>query len=109
MKRILAVGLLIASVGAGRLLAAEQTWTGTISDSQCGVIHEGEINEHDCTLRCIQIGFEYVLVTDAKVLKISNQKFAGLSARAGQKVKVTGELKGDAIAVSKIETVSSSK
>jgi hypothetical protein len=109
MKHFLQVMLVIifASVPIGA--ADQQIWTGTISDSQCGTNHEGELNETDCTLRCIQLGFRYVLVADGKVLKIENQGFADLKAHAGHTVKVTGELKGDTIIVSKIEMPAKSK
>ena len=82
MRQLLALILVMIWGGAGAPVADQQTWTGTISDSQCGINHEGELNETDCTLRCIQIGFKYVLVADGKVLKIANQDFADLKANA---------------------------
>ena len=109
MRQLLALILVMIWGGAGAPVADQQTWTGTISDSQCGINHEGELNETDCTLRCIQIGFKYVLVADGKVLKIANQDFADLKPNAGRNVKLTGELKGDTITVSKIETPAKSK
>lgn len=109
MKHILQVMLVIIFASALIGAADQQIWTGTISDSQCGVNHEGELNETDCTLRCIQLGFKYVLVADGKVLKIANQDFADLKAHAGHTVKLTGELKGDTITVSKIEMPAKSK
>ena len=107
MKRLLIAATI--TLFTAPAFAATGTWTGTISDSQCGINHEGELNETDCTLRCIQIGFKYVLVADGKVLKIANQDFADLKAHAGHNVKLTGELKGDTITVSKIETPAKSK
>ena len=44
-----------------------------------------------------------MLGADGKVYVIANQDFNVLEARAGQKVKLTGELKGSAITVSKID------
>ena len=38
MKPILAIGLLLVLV-APTIVAAEQTWTGKISDSMCGAKH----------------------------------------------------------------------
>ena len=46
---------------------------------------------------------EYVLVVDGKVFQIANQDNKDLATHAGHHVKVTGELKGNAITVSKIE------
>jgi hypothetical protein len=85
------------------------TWTGQISDSACGMTHAKMMAEHknlktdkDCTLACIKAGSKYVLVSDGKVYKISNQKLAALKTNAGETVEVTGTMKGDTFTVSKI-------
>jgi len=89
--------------------AAEQTWSGKISDSACGAKHEeaaegqGVMADRDCTQACIRGGSKYVLVVDGKVFQIANQDNKDLATHAGHAVKLTGELKGDAITVSKIE------
>src|SRR3954468_18911371 len=89
--------------------AAEQTWTGKISDSACGAKHEeaaegqGVMADRDCTQACVRGGSKYVLVVDGKVLQIANQDNKDLATYAGHTVKMTGELKGNAITVSKIE------
>jgi hypothetical protein len=89
--------------------AAEQTWTGNISDSACGKKHEeaGENNgvmpDRQCTQACVRGGSKYVLVVDGRVLQIANQDNADLATHAGHTVRMTGELKGNAITVSKIE------
>jgi hypothetical protein len=44
-----------------------------------------------------------VLVVDGKVIQIANQDNKDLATHAGHAVKMTGELKGNAIVVSKIE------
>jgi hypothetical protein len=91
-------------------VAAEQTWTGKISDSACGAKHEeaaegqGVMADRDCTQACIRGGSKYVLVLDGKVFQIANQDNKDLATHAGQAVKMTGELKGNAITVSKVET-----
>jgi hypothetical protein len=90
-------------------LAAEQTWTGKIADSACGAKHEeaaeneGVMPDRDCTQACVRGGSKYVLVVDGKVLQIANQDNKDLATHAGHAVKLTGELKGNAITVSKIE------
>jgi hypothetical protein len=48
-------------------------------------------------------GSKYVLVVDKQVYQIANQTFADLAKHAGHAVKLTGELKGNTITVSKIE------
>jgi hypothetical protein len=89
--------------------AAEQTWTGKISDSACNMKHEsGQENvpappDKDCTLNCVRGGSEFVLLVSGKILKFANQKDPALTTFAGDNVTVTGELKGDVITVSKIE------
>ena len=109
MIAFIALVLLMTASGAATGIADPQSWTGTISDSQCGINHEGELNEADCTKRCIELGFKYVLVSDGKILQIANQDFADLKPQAGKNVKLTGELKGDTITVSKIETQAKAK
>ena len=100
-----AAALLIAQAGA---FAAEQTWTGTISDSACGVKHEeaveneGVMADRDCTQACVRGGSKYVLVVDGKVVQIANQDHKDLATHAGHLVKMTGEMNGAAITVSKI-------
>ncbi len=90
-------------------LAAEQTWAGKISDSACGAKHEeaaegqGVMADRDCTQACIRGGSQYVLVVDGKVFQIANQDNKDLATHAGHVVKMTGELNGNAITVSKIE------
>ena len=89
--------------------AAEQTWTGQISDSLCGAKHEeaaegqGKMPDRDCTLACVRGGSKFVLVSDGKLLQIANQDLEDLQTHAGHKVTLTGELKGESITVSKIE------
>jgi hypothetical protein len=103
---IAAAGILLATTGAS---AAEQTWTGNISDSACGAKHEeaaegqGKMPDRECTQACVRGGSKYVLVVDGKVFQIANQDSKDLATHAGHTVKLTGELKGNAITVSKID------
>jgi hypothetical protein len=91
--------------------AAEQTWTGQISDSLCGAKHEeaaegqGKMADRDCTLACVRGGSKFVLVADGKMLQIANQELPDVKTHAGGHVRITGELKDNAIVVSKIEPV----
>ena len=109
MNRILASGAI--DVGMVSLLSGQghQTWTGQISDSLCKNKHEeaaegaGKMSDRDCTLACVKGGSKFVLLVGDKVYQIANQDDKDLQTHAGHKVNVTGELKGDAITVSKIE------
>ncbi len=104
----LAAAFLAATVGGGTLSAAD-TWTGKISDSMCNADHGANggtmAKDHQCTLDCVKNGAQYVFVNgkDDKVYKIANQKFEGLPIHAGHTVILTGELKDNAITVTKIE------
>ena len=90
--------------------AAEQTWTGQISDNMCGADHSAMAHDgkkadpHECTLACVKGGGKYVFVSEGKVFEIANQNFGDLSEHAGHSVKLTGNLDSDgkAITVSKL-------
>ena len=87
---------------------SEETWTGKISDSQCAEHHEqGEgvekMTDAQCTVACIRGGSKYVFVSEERVFLISNQDYPDLAKLPGIEVRLTGELKGDAITVGKIE------
>src|SRR5262245_3040043 len=85
--------------------ATEQTIAGTISDAACGRSHAGmpkPLSDRDCTLECASKGTQYVLVTDARIYKLTGHA-ADLKAAAGASAKITGEVAGDAIRVTKVE------
>ena len=95
---------------AGSASAAVKTWTGKISDSMCGATHskmaaehgKAKVSDHDCTMACVKNGGKYVFVSAGKVYNIENQDFAAVAEHAGHTVKMTGEMTGDSIKVSKI-------
>lgn len=113
MKRMCLFIGMIFMLTAITSLAAEQTWTGKISDSKCGISHKAmehggqKLNDHDCTLACVKGGAKYVFVNKGKVFDIENQDLAGLEEHAGHAVKLTGELQADkkTIKASKVEMV----
>ncbi len=89
--------------------ASQQTWTGNISDSNCGASHKAamehggkKMTDAECTKACVKAGAKYVFVHEGKVIPISNQDFAGLEEHAGHTVHLTGELTAGNITVSKI-------
>jgi hypothetical protein len=109
MKKVLATSLFVLLFTATASLAADQTWTGQISDSSCGHSHKSmiehsgkKLTDRDCTLACVKAGGKYVFVVGGKVYNIANQDFAGLEEHAGHKVTLTGQASGDTITVSKI-------
>jgi hypothetical protein len=91
--------------------AAQQTFTGRLSDSACAATHQSraasaQLTDRACLLACINALAKYVLVdSEGQVLPIANQDAMGLPLYAGRPVKITGERKGDAIVVSKVEAI----
>lgn len=109
LVKIWIVALLVMTVGAISMSAAEQTWTGKISDSNCGAMHKSAaehggkaMTDRQCAQACIKGGATYVFVNDSTVYKIENQDFAGLPVHAGHTVTLKGEMKGNTINVSSI-------
>lgn len=94
---------------ASPALAADKTWTGKISDAKCNGKHAKAEHgaqadsDHDCVTKCVEGGSKYVFVAGGKTYQIANQDFADLKAHGGHTVALTGEMKGDAITVSKVE------
>jgi hypothetical protein len=104
MKLVLSLAATLA-MGTMGLLGADQSWTGTISDSMCGASH-GSTPAKQCTTGCVKKGAKYVVVVGDKVYSITNQDAPGLAKYAGDSVKVTGSMSGDAITVKKISKAS---
>lgn len=101
--------LRIATIAAATLfaacmtMAADGTWTGWISDSQCGVKGANK-DAGDCTTKCVkEHGAKYVFVNDAdkKVYAIDAQDKA--AAHAGHHVTVKGTVNGDTLKLSSID------
>ena len=110
---LIGLSLVLAASTAG---AAEQTLTAAVGDSHCGKsAHPTEfrgkkISGRDCIVGsedgvvpgCLAHGAKYILVAGDKVYQVSNQDFAGLRSHAAQIVRVTGEVVGDTIAITRI-------
>ena len=99
------ISVVVSMVIATTAFAADQTWTGAISDKMCRADHKkmgGTHSDRDCTLACARGGAPYILVADDKVYQLTNRD-AELKAHAGHTVNLTGQLKGDTIRVSKVE------
>ena len=104
MKSVIIVAAMSVLTTTG-VFAAEQTWRGVISDKMCGANHKSmgaKMANRECTQACAKDGTPYVLVADGKVYQL-NSHDADLRTHAGHAVNLTGELRGDAIRVSKIE------
>jgi hypothetical protein len=104
MKKVLL--LVVAAVFVSSGVARAETWKGVIGDSHCGAKHSEErgTDHSACVSTCVdKKGGKYVFVAKDKVFAIANQDFADLKAHAGHVVMLSGEMKGDAITVSKVE------
>ena len=113
MRKIMLAAAIVV-MGASGAFAADQTWTGKISDSKCGAKHAAgehgkKMTDRACTEACVKGGAKYVFASKGKVYQIANQDDADLAAHAGHTVKLTGEMKGDSITVSKIQMPKGSK
>ena len=81
--------------------AADETYTGTVSDSHCAAKHATASDAAaTCVEKCVSGGAKYVLVSKGKVYQLDPQdKFQGMGGKA---VKVMGSLTGDTLAVSSV-------
>ncbi len=97
--------LLFAGLTGISALAADKTITGKVSDSMCGAKHQMTGNDASCTHECVKGGSKYALVVGDKVYTLETTDKAALdklNELAGASVKVTGEVKGDTIAVKSV-------
>jgi hypothetical protein len=102
--------VLVGMLGAVISFAADQTWTGQVSDSMCGAKHNTaaehggkKMSDRDCTLACVNDhSAKYVFVSGGKVYDVGNQNLAALREHAGHTVVLTGEMSGNTITVSTI-------
>jgi hypothetical protein len=93
---------LLLGIGANPAWAADTTMTGKVSDSMCGAKHQMAGNDASCTHECVKGGSKYALVVGDKVYTLETTDKAALdklSDLAGASAKVTGEVKGEVIAV----------
>src|SRR5213082_2395120 len=93
-----------ATLFAGTLaMAADGSWTGWISDSQCGVKGANE-KAGECTTKCVkEHGAKYVFVNDAdkKVYVVDAQD--KVADHAGHHVTVKGTVKDETLKQANID------
>jgi hypothetical protein len=73
-------------------LAADKTFTGTVTDTMCGASHKGMNmgNDPQCVAECVKGGDKYALWDGSTVYVLSDQK--GAAPFAAKKVTVKGTL-----------------
>lgn len=101
-KLAYAGGVLLLVAGLSLAAGKTQTFTGEIGDSMCGLKHTMGDNAKDCTEECVKGGAKYILsdTVHGKVYQLSDQEAA--KKYPGEKVTVTGTLKGENIEVTSI-------
>lgn len=72
--------------------------TGFIGDDHCGT--KSGPDHAECAKSCVKNGHKPVLIVGKKVYAISNPE--KLDDLVGEKVDVTGEVKGDTITIEKV-------
>ena len=104
--------LVLLACATASPVAAQQTFTGRITDNLCKTSHRSKAaansqTDRQCVIECLKALAKYAIVLDAdhEVVPIANQDAMGLPFYADRLVKVTGERKGDALVISKIEAV----
>ena len=109
MKQVMMITALTLFTATGAF-AATGTWTGKISDSMCGLSHKTMIAQSGgklktdaaCTEGCVKAGAKYVFTSGGKVYTLTNQDEQGLALNAGKTVRLTGDMEGTTITVSKV-------
>jgi anti-sigma factor RsiW len=90
--------------GAGVAFAAH----GLITDGRCagGHAHNGpalrDVSGGHCVRRCVEMGAQYVFVSQGVVYSIRNQDFADLAHLAGQDVQLVGNVRQKVLTVSQM-------
>jgi hypothetical protein len=107
-KKSVMLLVLALSLCSWAMAAPAKSWTGTVSDSNCGVKHAAASDKAaECVKSCVAKGGKYVLVSKGKVYQLDAQdKFADF---AGQSVKVTGTAAGMDITVASVEAAPAKK
>jgi len=87
---------------AALTMAADGTWTGYISDSNCGAKGAND-KARECTIKCVKGGAKYVFVNDAdkKVYVVDAQD--KVADHAGHHVTVKGTVDGGTLKLESIE------
>jgi hypothetical protein len=103
MKARFSIVIAVALFAGVLAMAADGSWTGYISDSQCGVKGAND-KAGECTTKCVkEHGAKYVFVNDAdkKVYVVDAQD--KVAAHAGHHVTVKGSVDGETLKLTSID------
>ena len=104
MRNVLMSGLLAGSLlaGAALLRAQDQTLTGVVSNTHCGLKHSApSASDASCVKSCVGRGASYALVVGDKIYTLEGGK-TDLEKLAGLKASVSGHVDGTTVHVSKV-------
>jgi hypothetical protein len=102
MKQMFACLMILTALCAIPAMAATTTLTGVITDDMCGKKHmmEGK-SDAECTHACAKSGAKLAMLSEGKVYVLAGNT-SEVSALAGKKATVSGELKGRTLTVNSI-------
>ena len=106
---ILSGGMLFAQSGKASKGAAKGgpagaiTISGVVSDAMCGAKHMmKDKSAAECTRECVSKGSKFALVSGDKLYTLEGHE-AELDKYAGQRVTISGTLKGETITVNAVK------
>jgi hypothetical protein len=102
MKKTFGSLLILTTLCAVPAMAATTTLTGVITDDMCGQKHmmAGK-PDAECIRACVKSGAKYAVLAGGKSYVLDG-KSSDVSALAGKKVTVSGDLKGNTLTVSSV-------
>ncbi len=102
MKKKFACLMILTALCAMPVMAATKTLTGVITDDMCGAKHmmPGK-SDAECTRACVKHGAKFAMLSGEKLIVLDG-KTSEVSALAGQRVTVSGELTGNTLTVSSV-------
>jgi len=102
MKKMFACATILAALSTLPAMAATTTVSGVITDDMCGNKHMSSGKpDSDCVRACVKEGAHFAVEADGKIYVLAG-KNTEVSAFAGKKVTVSGDLKGNTLTVSSI-------
>jgi hypothetical protein len=102
MKKLAALTILTA-LCAMPAIAATTTLTGFVTDDMCGKSHmmPGK-SDAECIRACVKSGAKFALMSSDGKLYVLAGKTSDVSALAGKKATIGGELKGNTLNVTSV-------
>jgi hypothetical protein len=102
MKKMFASLMILTALCAIPAMAATTTLTGVITDDMCGAKHmmPGK-PDAECVRACVKSGAKFAVLSGGKVYVLAG-KSSEVSALAGKKATVSGDLKDNTLTVNSI-------